>query len=118
MGYYSVSSPNEDITEIEKATLAYEPTIGSTDVSRCLPGWIRTFCKLVERKEGYSMSADAVRALAHTLLAAKYRVNRLIKERDTYKEMYESIRNQTVPTSGAHVQLHSQHSSTESSTGC
>jgi hypothetical protein len=72
----------EPVHPVEAKTLEHEPTIGSTDVSECLPGWIKTFCEKFEAGEGYVMSHEAVRALAHTLIAARARNHRLIAERD------------------------------------
>jgi hypothetical protein len=66
----------------EARTLAAEPDLGSGDVSKCLPGWIKTLCEKFEAGEGYTLSPSAVSALAHTLIAARVRCHRLIKERD------------------------------------
>lgn len=63
-----------------------DKTIGSTDESRCLPGWIESFCKWHEAGEGCTLSPSAVSALLHTLVAAKVRTERLVKERDAKSE--------------------------------
>jgi hypothetical protein len=59
-----------------------EPPVGRTDVSECLPGWINTMCNAHERGEGYTLSHSAVSALAHTLICARVRAERLVRERD------------------------------------
>ena len=66
----------------EEKLLLVDPSLGSEDVSKCLPGWIKTFCEKFEKGEGYVMSHSAVSALAHTLIAARVRCHRLIQERD------------------------------------
>jgi hypothetical protein len=70
---------------VERATLESEPDIGSGDCSKCLPGWIETFCAKFQAGGGYMMSHAAVSALAHTLIAAKIRCERLVRERDEAK---------------------------------
>jgi hypothetical protein len=67
---------------LEIETREAEPNIGSGDVSKCLPGWIKTFCEKFEAGDGYTMSHAAVNALAHTLIAARARCERLARERD------------------------------------
>ena len=64
-----------------------EPGIGSGDESKCLPGWIDSFCKWFEEGKGTTLSHDAVRALAHTLIAAQQRAKRLATERDARRPM-------------------------------
>ena len=71
-----------DIHPIEKATREAQPELGATDVSTCLPGWIDTFCKKFEEGKGYTLSPAAVNALCHTLIAARIRAERLVRERD------------------------------------
>jgi hypothetical protein len=62
--------------------LAAEPNIGAGDESKCLPGWIRSFCEWLEAGKGVTLSHNAVSALAHTLIAARERAARLVRERD------------------------------------
>jgi hypothetical protein len=64
------------------ATLAHEPDIGSTDESKCLPGWITSFCRKFEEGQGWALSHNAIIALCHTLIAARERSKRLVRERD------------------------------------
>ena len=66
----------------EQKVLADEPTIGHGDASKCLPGWIKSFCKAHESGEGITLSPAATTALCHTLIAARARAERLVKERD------------------------------------
>ncbi len=66
----------------EQRTVEQQPSLGGDDVSKCLPGWIRTFCEKFESGEGFVMSHSAVNALCHTLIAARARCHRLIGERD------------------------------------
>lgn len=68
--------------ELIAKVLAREPDLGSGDASKCLPGWINTFCKKFEEHQGYQMSHAAVGNLCHTLIAAKLRAERLVRERD------------------------------------
>ena len=56
--------------------------IGTTDVSECLPGWINSFCEWHEAGKGTTLSKHAVTALLHTLIAARERSRRLVRERD------------------------------------
>lgn len=71
--------------EIIAQVLEHDPELGSSDVSKCLPGWIKTFCEKFEQKQGYELSHDAVSALCHTLIAARIRAERLVRERDELK---------------------------------
>lgn len=52
------------------------------DASYCLPHWIKTFSDAFDNVEGVVLSANAAAALYHTLLCAKLRTERLVKERD------------------------------------
>lgn len=61
----------------EAATIAHEPNLGMDDVSKCLPGWVKTICIAFEKGEGVTLSHDAVSRLAHTLIAARRRQHRL-----------------------------------------
>jgi len=63
-----------------------DPPIGRGDVSPCLPSWINTMCDAFQRGEGYTLSHDAVGALAHTLIASRVRAERLVIERDVVIE--------------------------------
>lgn len=60
----------------------HDPGIGSTDASLCLPGWIDSFCEWHLRGEGYTLSKHQVTAILHTLVAARERAARLVRERD------------------------------------
>ena len=62
------------------------PPIGRGDVSPCLPSWIHTMCNAFERGEGYTLSPDAVGALAHVLIGSRVRAERLVAERDAVIE--------------------------------
>jgi hypothetical protein len=68
--------------EVEAATITSDKLAGQEDVSKCLPGWIRTMCDAFERGEGYTLSHSAVSALAHTLICSRVRAERLVRERD------------------------------------
>jgi hypothetical protein len=59
-----------------------DPPVGRSDVSECLPGWIWTMCDAFQKGEGYTLSHSAVSALAHTLICARVRAERLVRERD------------------------------------
>jgi len=67
---------------VEAATITSDKLAGQEDVSKCLPGWIRTMCDAFERGDGYTLSHSAVSALAHTLICARVRAERLVRERD------------------------------------
>jgi hypothetical protein len=69
-----------------------EPPVGRSDVSECLPGWINTICNAYERGEGYTLSHSAVSALAHTLICARVRAERLVRERDEAIELLRRYR--------------------------
>lgn len=56
--------------------------LGSGDVSECLPGWIATVANASKSDDGLKLSRNAANSLAHALLAAKARAERLVKERD------------------------------------
>lgn len=62
--------------------IAAELNIGSGDESECLPGWINSFCEWHSESNGATLSKGAVRALTHTLIAARERARRLVRERD------------------------------------
>lgn len=62
--------------------IAGEPDIGSGDESKCLPGWLNSFCEWFEKGEPRTFSHGEIRALCHTLIAARQRARRLAKERD------------------------------------
>lgn len=68
--------------ELIAQILEREPDLGGTDVSKCLPGWIRTFCGKFEANEDYTLSHGQVGNLCHTLIAARIRAERLVRERD------------------------------------
>jgi hypothetical protein len=72
--------------EVEAATITSDKLAGQEDVSKCLPGWIRTMCNAFEKGEGYTLSHSAVSALAHTLICARVRAERLVRERDEARE--------------------------------
>lgn len=72
----------EFVHQAEKITLEHQSSLGGDDVSKCLPGWIKTFCEKFEAGEGFEMSPSAVSAMVHTLIAARARCHRLIRERD------------------------------------
>lgn len=55
------------------------------DISTCLPSWLKTFSDIFDKNEGITLSADAAATLYHTLLIAKLRTEKLIKERDELK---------------------------------
>jgi hypothetical protein len=76
----------EPVHPVEADTRQAQPGLGTGDVSPCLPGWIKTFCEKYERGEGYVLSHSAVGAVCHTLIAARVRAARLIRERDEARE--------------------------------
>lgn len=63
-----------------------DPPVGRGDVSPCLPSWIKTICDAFQKGEGYTLSHAAVSALAHTLIGARVRAERLVQERDEARE--------------------------------
>ena len=67
-----------------------EPNLGSGDESKCLPGWINSFCEWFEKGEPVTLSHSAISALGHTLIAARERARRLVKERDEIRRQLES----------------------------
>lgn len=67
---------------IERASREREPDIGHGDESLCLPGWIHTICEKFAEGNGYILSHSALEALGHTLIAARARAERLVRERD------------------------------------
>lgn len=79
--------------EATSAVLAREPNLGSTDVSKCLPGWIDTFVAKFSEGNGFTMSHNAVSALGHTLIAAKIRAERLVRERDEALKRIQELEN-------------------------
>lgn len=62
--------------------LMREPDIGAGDESRCLAGWLDTFCNKWAVGEGITLNHAATGALLHTLIAARQRTRRLVQERD------------------------------------
>jgi hypothetical protein len=77
---------------VESATITSDKLAGQEDVSKCLPGWIRTMCDAFEKGQGYILSHSAVSALAHTLICARMRAERLVLERDTEKAEIRRLR--------------------------
>lgn len=70
--------------------IADESTIGAGDESKCLPGWLNEFANHVERGSlDIELSKHGYRALFHTLLAARQRARRLVKERDEARKLLE-----------------------------
>ena len=69
---------------VQKAVeIARDPTsqvVG--DVSPCLPSWLKTFSDAFDKQEGITLSPNAAATLYHTLLVAKARTERLVRERD------------------------------------
>jgi hypothetical protein len=78
--------------EVEAATITSDKLAGQEDVSKCLPGWIRTMCDAFQKGEGYTLSHSAVSALAHTLICARVRAERLVRERDAEKAEIKRLR--------------------------
>lgn len=70
----------EVVHPVEQAVLDHEPTIGSSDISVCLPGWIKSFCVKFEEKTSWELSHAQVNAICHTLIAARVRQHRLVNE--------------------------------------
>ena len=68
---------------------ADDPDLGKMDDG--LPIWIRTFCNAYDRQEPYSLSKADVESLLHTLIAAKARAERLVKERDAAIKEYDLV---------------------------
>lgn len=73
---------------VEKSVLENEPNIGAGDASKCLPSWIEYFCWWFEEGNGKLLDHATVTALAHTLIAARVRAERLVKERDEIKKLF------------------------------
>jgi hypothetical protein len=78
--------------ELIEQVLQREPNLGEGDASKCLPGWINTFCKKFEERQGYTLSHEGVNALCHTLIAARFRAERLVRERDALAAELEQLR--------------------------
>ena len=74
-----------------RQVLENEPELGSGDESKCLPGWIDSFCEWYEKGEGQTLSKQAVTALFHTLLAARERARRLVRERDEARAKWQEL---------------------------
>jgi hypothetical protein len=72
-----------------KQVLDREPELGAGDASKCLPGWIETFCKNWEAGVGITLSKAAAGNLLHTLIAARQRNRRLVKERDELRRLLQ-----------------------------
>ncbi|MGC1273918.1 MAG: hypothetical protein WBC44_09440 [Planctomycetaceae bacterium] len=70
------------VETVTQQVLDREPDLGAGDESRCLPGWIESFCRKWEAKEGMTLSHAAVGNLLHTMIAARRRTQRLVKERN------------------------------------
>lgn len=68
--YRDISGP---VKELIERTIKYEPGIGRSPASLCLPGWIDTFGQAFLKDGGYALTPNAVRALLHTLVAARQR---------------------------------------------
>lgn len=75
----------------EQATVEHDPNIGLGDVSKCLPGWIKTLCQANAAGRDHSLSAGSLGALLHTLIAARVRQHRLIGERDAALALVAAI---------------------------
>ena len=82
----------ESLHPVEAKTRESQPELGKSDVSGCLPGWIKTFCEQFETEEGLELSRSAVNALGHTLIAARARQERLVRERDEAIEENDRLR--------------------------
>ena len=78
----------EPVSCAERATLAGEPDIGMSDVSKCLPDWIRSLSVDFEAGSGCVLDHAHVNSLLHTLIAARRRQHRLIRERDFAENMF------------------------------
>lgn len=78
-------------SEIVAQILEREPNLGGTDVSKCLPGWIKTFVQKFESREEYTLSHNAIGNLCHTLIAARIRAERLVRERDAALERIKHL---------------------------
>lgn len=63
--------------KIEMITRECDPELGEGYESKCLPSWIKTFCDAVEKGEAVALSVDATKALCHTLIAARFRNQKL-----------------------------------------
>ena len=81
----------EYVHECERKTIEHQPGLGMDDVSKCLPGWVRSLCDAFEKGIGISLSHDAVSNLAHTLIAARRRQHRLIDERDELEDARDQL---------------------------
>lgn len=80
--------PIQEMHVVEATTIMKnDPPVGRGDVSPCLPSWVKTMCDAFQRGEGYALSPGAVSALAHTLIGARVRAERLVRERDEAKQV-------------------------------
>lgn len=80
-----MNNRQRDAWEVILDAVLAEPDMGSGDESKCLPGWINTMATAYSKNEGYTLSPSAVGALLHTLLAARQRTRRLVKERNEHR---------------------------------
>lgn len=62
--------------------LETEPNLGSGDASKCLPGWIKSLADDYDKNVEITFSHNSVGALLHTLVAARQRSERLVRERN------------------------------------
>ena len=79
--------------EVEATTIMKsDPPVGRGDVSPCLPSWIKTLCDQFQQGKGCELSHNAVSALCHTLIGARVRAERLVRERDEAIELLRRYR--------------------------
>ena len=75
-----------------RITLEAQPNLGEGDESKCLPAWLNTFCKKWEEGGEMTLSHNAVGNLLHTLIAARERARRLVRERDDARKAVDEKR--------------------------
>lgn len=84
----------QPLHEVEARTWIIEPMLGAGDESMCLPGWIVKFCEAFEAEKELTLKRSSIRALLHTLIAARKRVHRLVQERNAYCDMVTKLQTQ------------------------
>lgn len=62
-----------------------QPNLGKEDISKCLPGWIKSLCDKFDQGGEHKFSHHAIGNIVHTLMGARVRCYRLIREREQYK---------------------------------
>lgn len=76
---------------VEEKTLKAQPDLGRSDVSRCLPGWIKSLCMAWEHGGGVTLSQPQLGAVLHTLIAARARNAWNMEEKQKLRDALEHM---------------------------